>query len=99
MTKHYDLLTIGGGSGGVAASNRAASYGARCVLIERGRLGGTCVNVGCVPKKVMWNGAQLAHALEEAADCLGISLATAKRHWAVARATLYAALEGDPLPE
>ena len=68
MDKHYDLLTIGGGSGGVAASNRAASYGARCLLIEKGRLGGTCVNVGCVPKKVMWNGAQIAHALEDAAD-------------------------------
>lgn len=68
MTKHFDLLTIGGGSGGVAASNRAASYGARCLLIEKARLGGTCVNVGCVPKKVMWNGAQLAHALEDAAD-------------------------------
>jgi glutathione reductase (NADPH) len=68
MTQEFDLLTIGGGSGGVAASNRAASYGARCLLIEKGRLGGTCVNVGCVPKKVMWNGAQIAHALEDAAD-------------------------------
>ena len=68
MTKHFDLLTIGGGSGGVAVSNRAGSYGARCLLIERGRLGGTCVNVGCVPKKVMWNGAQIAGALEDAAD-------------------------------
>lgn len=64
----YDLITIGGGSGGVAASNRAGQYGQRCLLIERGRLGGTCVNVGCVPKKVMWNGAQLAHALEDAGD-------------------------------
>jgi len=68
MTQEFDLLTIGGGSGGVAASNRAASYGAHCLLIEKGRLGGTCVNVGCVPKKVMWNGAQIAHALEDAAD-------------------------------
>ena len=68
MTQHFDLLTIGGGSGGVAASNRAASYGARCLLIEKGRLGGTCVNVGCVPKKIMWNAAQLAHGLEDAAD-------------------------------
>lgn len=65
---HYDLITLGGGSGGVAAANRAGSYGARCLLIERGRLGGTCVNVGCVPKKVMWNGAQLAHALADAVD-------------------------------
>lgn len=68
MTQNYDLITIGGGSGGVAASNRAATYGARCLLIEKDRLGGTCVNVGCVPKKVMWNGAQIAHALEDAAD-------------------------------
>src|SRR5262245_53183524 len=68
MTTHYDLLTIGGGSGGVAVSNRAALYGARCLLIEKGRLGGTCVNVGCVPKKVMWNGAQIAGALQDAAD-------------------------------
>ena len=68
MTRHFDLLTIGGGSGGVAISNRAASYGAKCALIEAGRIGGTCVNVGCVPKKVMWNGAILAHAIEEAPD-------------------------------
>ncbi|HEX7953143.1 MAG TPA: FAD-dependent oxidoreductase, partial [Burkholderiales bacterium] len=50
MAKHFDLLTIGGGSGGVATSNRAAGYGAKCALIESGRMGGTCVNVGCVPK-------------------------------------------------
>jgi len=68
MTTHYDLITIGGGSGGVAASNRAATYGAKCLLIEKARLGGTCVNVGCVPKKVMWNGAAIAHALEDASD-------------------------------
>ncbi|MEO8164474.1 MAG: glutathione-disulfide reductase [Betaproteobacteria bacterium] len=68
MNRHFDLLVIGGGSGGVAVSNRAASYGAKCVLIEPGRLGGTCVNVGCVPKKVMWNAASLAHAIEDAAD-------------------------------
>jgi glutathione reductase (NADPH) len=68
MTRHFDLLTIGAGSGGVAISNRAASYGAKCAIIESGRIGGTCVNVGCVPKKVMWNGAALAHALEDARD-------------------------------
>jgi len=50
MTRHFDLLTIGAGSAGVAVSNRAASYGAKCALIESGRLGGTCVNVGCVPR-------------------------------------------------
>jgi glutathione reductase (NADPH) len=66
--KHYDLLVIGGGSGGVATANRAASYGAKVALFESGRMGGTCVNVGCVPKKIMWTAASLNHAVEEAAD-------------------------------
>jgi len=55
MSDQFDLIVIGGGSGGLAAAQRAAEYGARVALIESGRLGGTCVNVGCVPKKVMWN--------------------------------------------
>jgi len=80
VTRHFDLLTIGGGSGGVAVSNRAARYGAKCAVIERGRLGGTCVNVGCVPKKVMWNAAQLAHALEDAED-YGIAVGPHELHW------------------
>lgn len=82
MNRHFDLLAIGGGSGGVATSNRAASYGAKCALIEAGRLGGTCVNVGCVPKKVMWNGASLAHAIEEAAD-YGFSIASHSFDWTI----------------
>ncbi|HWH46687.1 MAG TPA: glutathione-disulfide reductase [Burkholderiales bacterium] len=81
MERHFDLLTIGGGSGGVAVSNRAASYGARCALIEAHRLGGTCVNVGCVPKKIMWNGANLAHAIEDSAD-YGFSAGPARFDWA-----------------
>jgi len=68
MTRHYDLIAIGAGSGGLSIVERAAQYGARCAVIESGRLGGTCVNVGCVPKKVMWYGATLAHALEDARD-------------------------------
>ena len=55
MSDKFDLVVIGGGSGGVAAARRAAEYGARVALFEEGRLGGTCVNVGCVPKKLMWN--------------------------------------------
>ena len=51
MTEDFDLITIGGGSGGLAAAQRAAEYGARVALIEPAPLGGTCVNVGCVPKK------------------------------------------------
>jgi glutathione reductase (NADPH) len=81
MARHYDLLTIGGGSGGVAISNRAAQHGAKCVLIERARMGGTCVNVGCVPKKIMWNAAQLAHALDDAAD-YGFTASQREFHWA-----------------
>lgn len=49
----FDLLVIGAGSGGIASARRAASYGARVGVVEMGRLGGTCVNVGCVPKKIM----------------------------------------------
>ena len=64
--RDFDLLVIGGGSGGLAAAQRAAGYGARVALFEPKRLGGTCVNVGCVPKKVMWNAAELAAALTHA---------------------------------
>ncbi|MDA3134601.1 glutathione-disulfide reductase [Atlantibacter subterranea] len=63
MTRHYDYLAIGGGSGGIASINRAAMYGKKCALIEAKELGGTCVNVGCVPKKVMWHAAQIAEAI------------------------------------
>lgn len=65
---HFDLLVLGGGSGGVACARRAAEYGARVALVEGARLGGTCVNVGCVPKKVMWFAAERAHALASAAE-------------------------------
>ena len=68
MSEAYDLIVIGGGSGGLATARRAASYGARVALVERDRLGGTCVNVGCVPKKVMWYASETAAALERAAD-------------------------------
>ena len=68
MAKHYDLIAVGGGSGGIAVATRAAKYGARCALIEAGKLGGTCVNRGCVPKKVMWHAAGIAHTLHDAPD-------------------------------
>ncbi|KGQ38936.1 glutathione-disulfide reductase [Gallibacterium genomosp. 1] len=61
--REYDYIAIGGGSGGIASINRAASYGQKCAIIEAKYLGGTCVNVGCVPKKVMWYGAQIAEAI------------------------------------
>lgn len=66
MANDFDLICIGGGSGGIATARRAAAHGARVAVVEAERLGGTCVNVGCVPKKVMWNAAHHGAALEHA---------------------------------
>ncbi|QIK36870.1 glutathione-disulfide reductase [Caldichromatium japonicum] len=66
MSQHFDLIAIGGGSGGLAIAEKAAQLGKRIALIERSKLGGTCVNAGCVPKKVMWYAAHLASAVAEA---------------------------------
>lgn len=74
MTKHYDYIAIGGGSGGIASVNRAASYGKKCAIIEAKHLGGTCVNVGCVPKKVMFYGAQIAEAIKHYAPDYGFDV-------------------------
>jgi len=76
----YDFIVIGGGSGGLAAAQRAAQYGARTLLFEPGRLGGTCVNVGCVPKKVMWTAAQLGHAIQDAKH-YGFDVSIAGHNW------------------
>ena len=64
----YDYVVIGAGSGGLASARRAARHGARVALVSLGPLGGTCVNVGCVPKKVMWNAAECAEWLADASD-------------------------------
>ncbi|HEY7377177.1 MAG TPA: glutathione-disulfide reductase [Steroidobacteraceae bacterium] len=66
MPEQFDLIVIGGGSGGIACARRAALHGARAVVIEAHRLGGTCVNVGCIPKKIMWYAAALAEGVEDA---------------------------------
>src|ERR1700693_4027042 len=70
------------GSGGLAAATRAAEYGARVALVESGRLGGTCVNVGCVPKKITWNAADVGGALHDATD-YGFHLDCAGHDWAL----------------
>jgi glutathione reductase (NADPH) len=62
----FDLFTIGAGSGGVAASRRAASYGSRVAIAEESRVGGTCVIRGCVPKKLLVYGAEFAEAFADA---------------------------------
>ncbi|MBR0567714.1 glutathione-disulfide reductase [Azoarcus sp. L1K30] len=79
--REYDYLVIGGGSGGVATARRAAEYGARVLLIEGGRLGGTCVNVGCVPKKVMWYAGGIAQTLADAPG-YGFSIGETGFDWA-----------------
>src|ERR1700760_1632351 len=77
----FDLISIGGGSGGLACAQRAAEYGAKTAVIEPQRLGGTCVNVGCVPKKVMWNAASVALTLRDAND-YGFDVTVGESDWA-----------------
>ncbi|MGH7035362.1 MAG: FAD-dependent oxidoreductase, partial [Stellaceae bacterium] len=77
----FDLFTIGAGSGGVAASRRAASYGARVGICEDSRVGGTCVIRGCIPKKLLVYGAQFADAFEDA-PAYGWSVVPPRFDWA-----------------
>jgi glutathione reductase (NADPH) len=77
----YDLLVIGAGSGGVRASRVAASLGARVAVVEAGRLGGTCVNVGCIPKKLLSHAAHFSQAVEEARG-FGWQMPQARFDWA-----------------
>ncbi|WP_233279553.1 glutathione-disulfide reductase [Acidihalobacter yilgarnensis] len=91
--RHFDLIAIGGGSGGLSVTERAARYGARCAVIESRRLGGTCVNVGCVPKKIMWYGASLAHALEDARG-YGFTVGETGFDWAALKAKRDAYISG-----
>ncbi|WKZ90541.1 glutathione-disulfide reductase [Streptococcus iniae] len=71
--KNYDYIVIGAGSAGIASANRAAIHGAKVLLIEAKSIGGTCVNLGCVPKKVMWYGAQVADSLTKYAADYGFT--------------------------
>ena len=69
--REYDIIAIGGGSGGIATMNRAGEHGAKAAVIEEKKLGGTCVNVGCVPKKIMWYGAQIAETFHQFGEDYG----------------------------
>ncbi len=80
--KQYDYIVIGGGSGGIASANRAAMHGKKCALIEAKAIGGTCVNVGCVPKKVMWHAAQIAESIHRYGPDYGFEATVNRFDWA-----------------
>jgi glutathione reductase (NADPH) len=76
----FDLLVVGAGSGGIAGAIRAARHGARVAVFEPNAVGGTCVNVGCVPKKAMWIAAELAEAQVLAAE-VGFAVTPGPLDW------------------
>ena len=93
MVKEYDYIVIGGGSGGIASANRAAMHGAKVILFEGIEVGGTCVSVGCVPKKVMWYGAQVAETLHRYAGEYGFDVTINKFDFATLKANRQAYID------
>ncbi|GGB11930.1 glutathione-disulfide reductase [Agarivorans gilvus] len=91
--KEFDYLCIGAGSGGIASANRASMYGQKVALIEARHVGGTCVNVGCVPKKAMWFGAQVAEAIHRYAPDYGFDVHVNKFDWSTLVASREAYIE------
>ncbi len=81
MPNKFDYICLGAGSGGIASANRAAMHGAKVLLIEAKHVGGTCVNVGCVPKKVMWYGAHIREAIHLLAKDYGLDVTINKFDW------------------
>ncbi len=98
MAYDFDLIVLGAGSGGVAASRRASLHGAKVAVVEAGRVGGTCVLRGCVPKKLLMYAASYCDALAEAvgygwqvpADDIGFDMA----RWQAAKSAETSRLEG-----
>lgn len=78
--QQYDVIVIGGGSGGLAVAETAARFGKHVAVIEGNKMGGTCVNNGCVPKKIMWYAASLAHAVDDA-NAFGIPARRGDTDW------------------
>ena len=96
MSDNFDLVVLGAGSGGVAASRRAAAHGARVLIAEADRVGGTCVIRGCVPKKLMMYAAGFAQAFDEARGYgwTGVAGQFDMPRWADAKAAETQRLEG-----
>ena len=80
MSYDFDLFVIGAGSGGIATARRAAQYGAKVGIVESDRLGGTCVNRGCVPKKLMVYAAHFPAGFEESAG-YGWTVGSSSFNW------------------
>ena len=78
MSYDFDLFVIGGGSGGIATARRSAEYGAKVGVAEYDRLGGTCVNVGCIPKKLMVYASHFPELMTDALHFVSVSESTAK---------------------
>jgi len=78
--EHYDLIVLGAGSAGIGVAIRAAGHGAKVAVLEPNALGGTCVNVGCIPKKAMWFAADLAESLAIAHE-VGFSTTPGQLDW------------------
>ncbi|KTD08289.1 glutathione-disulfide reductase [Legionella jamestowniensis] len=78
----FDLLVLGGGSGGIASAVRAARHGANVAVVEEKHLGGTCVNLGCVPKKIMFNASMVAEILRKSPD-YGFHPSEVKLDWQI----------------
>ena len=93
MVKEYDYIVIGGGSGGIASGNLAALHCANVILFEGKEVGGSCVNVGCVPKKVMWNGPQVAETLHRYAGEYGFDVTINKFDFARLKANRQAYID------
>ena len=74
MKQHFDYMVIGGGSGGSATANRAAQYGAKVAIVEEKDFGGTCVNRGCVPKKILWYASGIRRTLEKESENYGYKI-------------------------
>ena len=83
--REYDIIAIGGGSGGIATMNRAGEHGAKAAVIEEKKLGGTCVNIGCVPKKIMWYGAQIAESIHKYGPDYGFTSTNNEFDYAILR--------------
>lgn len=83
---HFDVISLGGGSGGVASAVQAAKFGKKVAIIEKLQLGGTCVNRGCVPKKAMFYGAMIAEQLKHDVTGYGFDVDVKGFNWATLKA-------------